>query len=249
MTSSRRLVDCGLSKLSGLSPQIAAVQLRMGKHLPVATDGPFANLHFAGERPTRFARVFRKRHDRAALPDLNRRVGHLCEVCRYSWSGVVSDGCSQLQAERGRKQQERCWQVQREMAELVARRPKQLSAVRGSGCLCNCADVPGVNKGPHFLARRAAVDQITPVAEATQVQRTYVHHRLKPLKLVVGTSSRRSSLISLSERSSISRLSFGSDESRLISGGAPVRDLVRVGVRQKPAPDMARFMCAFVPAG
>src|ERR1700733_10641793 len=70
-------------------------------------------------------------------------------------------------------------------AELVARRARQLSAIRGSGCGCNCANVLGVNEAPHLLAGRAAVNEVTPVAKATQVQGPYVHHRLEPLKLVV----------------------------------------------------------------
>ena len=61
-----------------------------------------------------------------------------------------------------------------------------LPAIRGSGCGCNCADVLGVDEAPHLLAGWAAVDQVTPVAEATQVEGPYVHHGLEPLKLVVG---------------------------------------------------------------
>src|SRR5579872_685029 len=43
----------------------------------------------------------------------------------------------------------------------------------------------GINEAPHFLGR-AAADQVTPVAEASQVQGPYVHYRLEPIELVVG---------------------------------------------------------------
>jgi hypothetical protein len=79
------------------------------------------------------------------------------------------------------------WLQQSARAIVVARGGSSRSAAGRSGCSCNCADVLGVNETPHFL-RRTAVDQVTPVAEATQVHGPDVHHRLEPLELVVVNS-------------------------------------------------------------